>query len=408
MRQGDPTSLFLFVAVMEALSRLIDKAGEAGVFSGIKLPNDGPMLSHLLFADDALIIGDWEESNALHIIRISRCFHVCSGLKINLGKSNLIGIGVDGLEVEALAEVVGCKPDSLPFKYLGLKVGANMNRVNNWRPVYDIFESRRALWKSAMMFIGGRVTLIRSVLESLPNYYFSLYKAPLKVVKDLESLIKKFLWGAEGRVRLLDGISRLCDCFRGSVGRGDNILFWLDPWLMEVPLKEAFPKLFALEVVKTCSVRDWLLGVWLWKHEPDMVDELAELSALKEAMAPDCLIDRMDDWKRTPDHSGLFSVSSVKCVLEGVNNNISNYVVEWCKWVPIKCNVFIWRAELNRIPTADALRRRGIVVGDEACPLCKLEIESVEHLFASCVTAVVLWQKISRWLSNSSHLCIFI
>ncbi|XP_022031703.2 uncharacterized protein LOC110932755 [Helianthus annuus] len=320
MRQGDPISLFLFVAVMEALSRLIDKA-----------------------------------------------------------------------------EVVGCKPNSLPFKYLGLKLGANMNCVNNWRPVYDIFESRLALWKSAMMFIGGRVTLIRSVLESLPNYYFSLYKAPLKVVKDLESLIKKFLWGAEGRVRLLDGISRPCDYFRGSVGRGDSILFWLDPWLMEVPLKEVFPKLFALEVVKTCSVRDRLLGVWIWKHEPDMVDELAELSALNEAIAPDCLIERMDDWKWTPDHSGLFSVSSVKCVLEGVNNNISNYVVEWCKWVPIKCNVFVWRAELNRIPTADALRRRGIVVGDEACPLCKLEIESVEHLFTSCVTAVVLWQNISRW-----------
>ncbi|MFS7953393.1 putative RNA-directed DNA polymerase [Helianthus anomalus] len=186
---------------MEVLSRLIDKAGEVGVFSGIKLPNDGPTLSHLFFADDALIVGDWDENNALNIIRILRCFHACSGLRINLGKSNLMGIGVNGSEVEVMADIVGCKPDSLPFKYLGLKVGANMNRVNNWRPVYDIFEARLALWKSALLSIGGRVTLIRAVLESLPTYYFSLYKAPMKVVKDLESIIKKFLWGGSSEVR---------------------------------------------------------------------------------------------------------------------------------------------------------------------------------------------------------------
>ncbi|MFS7953394.1 putative reverse transcriptase zinc-binding domain-containing protein [Helianthus anomalus] len=168
------------------------------------------------------------------------------------------------------------------------------------------------------------------------------------------------------------GSSRLRDYFRGSVGRGDSILFWLDPWLMEVPLKEAFRKLFALEIVKTCS-------------------------ALNEAIGLISLNDRKDEWIWSPDKSGSFSVKSVKHVLEGVSNNVSNYVVDWCKWVPIKCNMFVWRAELNRIPTFDALRRRGITVSDEMCPLCKMEFESVEHLFTSCVTAVVLWQKISRW-----------
>ncbi|KAJ0547939.1 putative RNA-directed DNA polymerase [Helianthus annuus] len=195
MRQGDPISPFLFVVAMEALSCLFDKALGIGVISGVQLPNDGPILSHLFFADDALIIGDWSLGNANNIVRILRCFHVCSGLRINLGKSSLFGIGVDAEEVENLAGSVGCKSEFLPFKYLGLKVGANMNRIINWRPVYDVFESRLALWKSSLLSLGGRVTLIRSVLASLPNYYFSLYRAPVKVIKDLERMMKKFFVG---------------------------------------------------------------------------------------------------------------------------------------------------------------------------------------------------------------------
>ncbi|XP_022042044.1 uncharacterized protein LOC110944705 [Helianthus annuus] len=201
MRQGDPISPFLFVVVMEALSCLLDKAKEDGIFSGLQLPNGGPVLSHLFFADDALIIGDWLEDNALNVIRILRCFYMCSGLSINLGKSGLFGLGVDSEEVGLLADIIGCKQESLPFKYLGLKVGSNMNRISNWEAVFETFSSRLALWKSALLSIGGRITIIRSVLQSLPSYYFSFYKAPVKVIKALEGMIQKFLWGGSEDVR---------------------------------------------------------------------------------------------------------------------------------------------------------------------------------------------------------------
>ncbi|KAI3794371.1 hypothetical protein L1987_37001 [Smallanthus sonchifolius] len=201
MRQGDPLSPFLFLTVMEALSCMIEKAYGAGVIKGIRLPNKGPVVSHLLYADDAVILGEWEKEEVLNVVRILRCFHLCSGLKINIAKSNLYGIGVDLADTEALARMVGCKPDAPPFKYLGLMVGANMNRINNWKPVYDIFESRLSVWKASLLSIGGRVTIIKSVLESLPNYYFSIYKAPIKVINDLESLIKSFLWGGSGQAK---------------------------------------------------------------------------------------------------------------------------------------------------------------------------------------------------------------
>ncbi|KAJ0466748.1 putative RNA-directed DNA polymerase [Helianthus annuus] len=195
MRQGDPISLFLFLLVMEALSCMLDKAKEKGILKGIGTPNNGLILSHLLYADDAIIMGEWSSENVINVVRILRVFYMCSGLKINFSKSNLFGIGTEAWEVELFATRVGCKADMLPFKYLGLTVGANMNKINSWKPVYDVFEARLSKWKADSPSIGGRLVLIKSVLESLPNYFFSLYKAPCKVIQDLEGMIRRFLWG---------------------------------------------------------------------------------------------------------------------------------------------------------------------------------------------------------------------
>ena len=58
LRQGDPLSPFLFVLVMEALGRMLDKAIHEGRMLGFSVGNlEGRSMavSHLLFADDMLI-----------------------------------------------------------------------------------------------------------------------------------------------------------------------------------------------------------------------------------------------------------------------------------------------------------------------------------------------------------------
>lgn len=57
LRQGDPLYSFLFILVMEALSITVDTAKQVGLFTGVKLPNNGPHLPHLFYADDALFLG---------------------------------------------------------------------------------------------------------------------------------------------------------------------------------------------------------------------------------------------------------------------------------------------------------------------------------------------------------------
>ncbi|GKA37936.1 putative RNA-directed DNA polymerase, eukaryota, reverse transcriptase zinc-binding domain protein [Tanacetum coccineum] len=83
--------------------------------------------------------------------------------------------------------------------FRGVKVGSpgsNMGRIINWKVLIDRFKDRLSGWKANLLFIGGRLTLIKSVIGSLGIYYLSIFKAPEAVIKALESLRALFFWGA--------------------------------------------------------------------------------------------------------------------------------------------------------------------------------------------------------------------
>ena len=76
-------------------------------------------------------MGDWTKNNIKNLARILRCFHIASGLKVNSNKSKVFGVRASVQETARWALLLGCKPSSLPFNYLGVPVGANMNLKKN-------------------------------------------------------------------------------------------------------------------------------------------------------------------------------------------------------------------------------------------------------------------------------------
>nr|KAJ0217194.1 hypothetical protein LSAT_V11C300153710 [Lactuca sativa] len=175
VRKGDPLSPFLFIIAMDGLNVAMKTACAKGLFQGIKIPISNKMISHLFYADDALFIGEWDESNIKNLARILRCFHISSGLKVNFHKSKVFGVGVSMLETSRMAAPLCCEPATLPVTYLGVLVGANMNLKKNWQPVIDRFNGKLSSWKAKSLSFGGRLTLIKSVLGNLPTYFFSLF-----------------------------------------------------------------------------------------------------------------------------------------------------------------------------------------------------------------------------------------
>ncbi|GJY64667.1 RNA-directed DNA polymerase, eukaryota, reverse transcriptase zinc-binding domain protein [Tanacetum coccineum] len=122
---------------------------------------------------------------------------MASGLKINLLKSKLTGIGVSKEDIDLAASIVGCSTFSTPFQYLGVKVGAPMSRLNSWKETMAKVSSRLSKWKLKTLFIGGRLTLLKSVLSAIPIYHMSLFNVPAGILKDLEPIRRNFFNGID-------------------------------------------------------------------------------------------------------------------------------------------------------------------------------------------------------------------
>ena len=165
------------------------------LIKGVHIEDSDEDVSLLQYADDAILTGSWDAGNAKNMVRILKCFQICSGLKVNLKKSSIMGVGVNKEDIDRLAQWLNCKSSSIPFNNLGLPVGGKMTKVTSWQPIIDKFNMRLSRWKARQLSIGGRLCLSKAVLGSLGTYFFPLYKAPKKVLKTLECICRRFFFG---------------------------------------------------------------------------------------------------------------------------------------------------------------------------------------------------------------------
>ncbi|GJX33853.1 hypothetical protein Tco_0245410 [Tanacetum coccineum] len=122
---------FLFILIMEGLYIAIKDATQSKLIKGVTV--------------------EWNRVDMNNIIRLSNVFFLASGLRINVHKSSFYGIGVSNKDIETMARVTGCSEGSMPFTYLGLPIGVNMNRLMYWQGLIDKFEARLSKWKANLL-----------------------------------------------------------------------------------------------------------------------------------------------------------------------------------------------------------------------------------------------------------------
>ncbi|XP_021996375.1 uncharacterized protein LOC110893584 [Helianthus annuus] len=120
--------------------------------------------------------------------------------------------------------------------------------------------------------------------------------------------------------------------------------------------------------------------MWNWKRNVASTEECDEKQALEATLMGCTVTDRSDTWVWYNGRIRDFSVSEVKKWMKGSTNNGVQFSFSWSKWVPLKCNIFMWRLFLDRLPTKKALIRRNIHVDSPLCCWCEIEEEMAEHI----------------------------
>ena len=145
--------------------------------------------------------------------------------------------------MEELAVELGCRVGSLPSQYLGLPLGVLNRAPYMWDGVEERVRRRLALWKRQYISKGGRVTLIKSTLASMPIYQMSIFRMPKMVARRLEKVQRDFLWGGgnmEGKTHLVNWEVVCTDKAKGGLG-----------------------------IRKLTLLNKALLGKWIWRYACD-------------------------------------------------------------------------------------------------------------------------------------------
>ena len=76
-------------------------------------------ISHLLFTDDTILFCDASREQILSIRLVLTCFQAFTGLKVNVGKSEIVPIW-EVSNIHTLTNILQCRVGSLPMIYLGM------------------------------------------------------------------------------------------------------------------------------------------------------------------------------------------------------------------------------------------------------------------------------------------------
>ena len=121
------------------------------------------------------------------------------GMHINVEKSTLLENGLPKVIKERIRDESPyiLKPMDEGFKYLGFVLKPNAYSFRDWMWLYKKIEGRIGCWTYKLLSMGGRMVLLKVVLQRILVYWEKIAYIPKCILQKLRKTNFSFLWPAK-------------------------------------------------------------------------------------------------------------------------------------------------------------------------------------------------------------------
>ncbi|XP_059277589.1 uncharacterized protein LOC132031658 [Lycium ferocissimum] len=142
------------------------------------MDSKGPIINHLAYADDIVIFCGGNNKSIKLIMHQIRRYEKASGQKVNNNKSFFITApNTSVYRINRMRNISGFIDKPFPFTYLGCPIYFGRKNATLFDGMLFKIVKRLNGWQGKMLSHGGKITLIKHVLQSLPVYIMSLYES---------------------------------------------------------------------------------------------------------------------------------------------------------------------------------------------------------------------------------------
>ena len=204
LKQGDPSSPWLFCLTVQPLLKLLHE--KFGLLSTAYLDDIAIFFNNVHHVQEILVALEH--------------FGIASGLKINIKKSGILLSKSNLNNVILISQLFNDRNDKVPplihnFLYLGCPISSspsisdtNVFIQNYWKERFDKSVSILNQWKKHHnLSLKGKVLVWNALIVSRFIHAGLIFSVPNGVIKDLDSLLKDFLWSDKTHCLSLDKLA---------------------------------------------------------------------------------------------------------------------------------------------------------------------------------------------------------
>ncbi|KAL2512548.1 RNase H domain-containing protein [Abeliophyllum distichum] len=137
------------------------------------------LVSHLCFADDMIIFANGQKQSVQRLFHCLEHYERVSGQLVNRDKSGfMVPKRSPPSRIQILEHITGFKRQHQPFTYLGIPLFKGARKTFVYDDLLQKIKSRISGWAFRLLSSGGRITLLRCVLSSLPLYLLQIMQPP--------------------------------------------------------------------------------------------------------------------------------------------------------------------------------------------------------------------------------------